>query len=62
MTDRITAPGSQWRTFVMTGAADVSSTEIYEAVMALSRSISGRTDLRSCFAGVAESSCANCQV
>jgi hypothetical protein len=32
-----------------------TSTEIYEAVLALSRSIAGRTDLRSLLEGVAES-------
>ncbi len=39
----------------MADAAAVPATEIYEAVIALSRSISGRTDLRSLLAGVAES-------
>ena len=34
-----------------------SSTEIYEAVVVLSRSIAGRTDLRSLLLGVAESLC-----
>ena len=39
----------------MIGAAEASSTDIYEAVVALSRSIAGRTDLRSLLSGVAES-------
>ena len=39
----------------MIGAVEASSTEIYEAVVALSRSIAGRTDLRSLLSGVAES-------
>jgi GAF domain-containing protein len=39
----------------MIGAAEASSTEIYEAVVALSRSIAGRTDLRSLLSGVGES-------
>ena len=39
----------------MIGAVGASSTEIYEAVVALSRSIAGRTDLRSLLSGVAES-------
>jgi hypothetical protein len=39
----------------MTGAVEASSTDIYEAVVALSRSIAGRTDLRSLLSGVAES-------
>jgi formate hydrogenlyase transcriptional activator len=34
-----------------------SSTDIYEAVVALSRSLAGRTDLRSLLSGVAESLC-----
>ena len=40
---------------LMIGAVEASSTEIYEAVIALSRSIAGRTDLRSLLSGVAES-------
>jgi formate hydrogenlyase transcriptional activator len=39
----------------MTGAVGASSTDIYEAVVALSRSIAGRTDLRSLLSGAAES-------
>jgi len=39
----------------MIGAVGAYSTEIYEAVVALSRSIAGRTDLRSLLEGVAES-------
>ena len=39
----------------MIGAVGASSTDIYEAVVALSRSIAGRTDLRSLLSGVAES-------
>ena len=39
----------------MIGAVEASSTEIYEAVVALSRSIAGRTDLRSLLSGVGES-------
>ncbi len=39
----------------MIGAMAASSTEIYRAVVALSRSIAGRTDLRSLLSGVAES-------
>src|ERR1051325_5447888 len=39
----------------MIGAVGASSTNIYEAVVALSRSIAGRTDLRSLLAGAAES-------
>ena len=39
----------------MTGTVEASSTDIYEAVVALSRSIAGRTDLRSLLSGVAES-------
>ncbi|HLK68416.1 MAG TPA: sigma 54-interacting transcriptional regulator [Bryobacteraceae bacterium] len=39
----------------MIGAMEASSTEIYEAVVALSRSIAGRTDLRSLLSGVADS-------
>ena len=39
----------------MTGTVGASSTDIYEAVVALSRSIAGRTDLRSLLSGVAES-------
>ena len=38
----------------MIGAVEVSSTEIYEAVLALSRSIAGRSDLRSLLSGVAD--------
>ena len=40
---------------IMIGAVEASSTDIYEAVIALSRSIAGRTDLRSLLSGVAES-------
>ena len=40
---------------VMIGAVAASSTQIYRAVVELSRSIAGRTDLRSLLAGVAES-------
>jgi formate hydrogenlyase transcriptional activator len=40
---------------VMTCSLEASSTEIYEAVVALSRSIAGRSDLRSLLSGVAES-------
>jgi formate hydrogenlyase transcriptional activator len=39
----------------MIGAVEASSTDIYEAVVALSRSIAGRSDLRSLLSGVAES-------
>jgi formate hydrogenlyase transcriptional activator len=39
----------------MNGAVAASSTEIYKAVVDLSRSIAGRTDLRSLLTGVAES-------
>jgi formate hydrogenlyase transcriptional activator len=39
----------------MIGAVGASSTDIYEAVVAFSRSIAGRTDLRSLLSGVAES-------
>ncbi len=39
----------------MTGALGASSTDIYEAVVALSHSIAGCTDLRSLLSGVAES-------
>jgi len=39
----------------MIGAVGASSTDIYEAVVALSRSIAGRTDLRSLLSGVGES-------
>ena len=39
----------------MIGAVGASSTEIYEAVVALSRSIAGRSDLESLLSGVAES-------
>jgi len=39
----------------MIGAVGASSTEIYEAVVALSRSIAGRTDLDALLSGVAES-------
>ena len=39
----------------MIGAVEASSTDIYEAVIALSRSIAGRADLRSLLSGVAES-------
>ena len=45
----------QERKLDMIGAVEASSTEIYEAVVALSRSIAGRTDLRSLLEGVAES-------
>ena len=37
------------------GPLRASSTDIYEAVVALSRTIAGRTDLRSLLSGVAES-------
>ena len=40
---------------MMIEVVEASSTEIYEAVVALSRSIAGRTDLRSLLAGVTES-------
>ena len=39
----------------MIGAVEASSTEIYEAVVALSRSIAGRSDLESLLSGVGES-------
>jgi formate hydrogenlyase transcriptional activator len=39
----------------MIGAVEASSTDIYEAVVALSRSIAGRTDPRSLLSGVGES-------
>ena len=39
----------------MIAQVEASSTDIYEAVVALSRSIAGRTDLRSLLAGVADS-------
>jgi len=39
----------------MPGALGASSTDIYEAVVALSRSIAGRSDLESLLSGVAES-------
>src|SRR5271157_5039549 len=39
----------------MIGAVAASSSEIYRAVVELSRSIAGRTDLRSLLFGVAES-------
>jgi len=39
----------------MVGAVEVSATEIYEAVVALSRSIAGRNDLESLLSGVGES-------
>jgi len=39
----------------MTGAAGASATDIFEAVVALSRSIAGRTDLDALLSGVAES-------
>ena len=39
----------------MIGAVEASSTEIFEAVVALSRSLAGRTDLRSLLSGVGES-------
>jgi len=39
----------------MIGPVAASSTDIYEAVVAFSRSIAGRTDLRSLLSGVAES-------
>ena len=38
----------------MTGAVGASSTDIYEAVVALSRSIAGRSDLSSLLSGVAD--------
>src|SRR5215469_12611105 len=40
---------------MMVGAVEVSTTEIYEAVVALSRSIAGRSDLESLLSGVGES-------
>ena len=46
----------------MTGTVEASSTDIYEAVVALSRSIAGRTDLRSLLSGVAELSSPDCPV
>ncbi len=39
----------------MIGAMGASSTDIYGAVVALSRSTAGRTDLKSLLSGVAES-------
>ena len=39
----------------MIGAVEASSTDIYEAVVALSRSIAGRSDLESLLSGVGES-------
>ena len=39
----------------MIGAMEASSSDIYEAVLTLSRSIAGHTDLESLLAGVAES-------
>ena len=39
----------------MIGTVEAPSTDIYEAVVALSRSIAGRTDLRSLLSGVGES-------
>lgn len=39
----------------MIGCVEASSTDIYEAVVALARFIAGRTDLTSLLAGVAES-------
>jgi len=39
----------------MIGAVEPSSTGIYEAVVALSRFIAGRTELRSLLSGVVES-------
>ena len=39
----------------MIGAVEASSTDINEAVIALSRSIAGRADLSSLLSGVAES-------
>jgi formate hydrogenlyase transcriptional activator len=41
----------------MTEAGAVSSSDVYEAVLALSRSIAGRNDLKSLLSGVAESIC-----
>jgi formate hydrogenlyase transcriptional activator len=45
----------QETTFLTIGAVEVSSTEIYEAVLALSRSIAGRSDLDALLSGVTES-------
>src|SRR5690349_2908123 len=39
----------------MSGSVEASTTEIYEAVVALSRSIAGRRDLESLLSGVGES-------
>jgi len=41
----------------MIGAVEASSTDIYEAVIELSRSLAGRTDLRSLLSGVGEALC-----
>ncbi len=41
--------------FIMIAAVGASSTDIYEAVVALSRSIAGRTDLTTLLSGVADS-------
>src|SRR5690349_13285389 len=41
----------------MTGALAADYTNIYEAVVVLSRALAGRTDLRSLLAGVSESLC-----
>ena len=49
------ATAMQETKLVMTAVAGASSTDIYEAVVALSRSIAGRTDLKSLLSGVAES-------
>ena len=40
---------------MMIEALEASTTEIYEAVVALSRSIAGRSDLESLLSGVGES-------
>ena len=47
--------GKGGQKFAMIGAVGASSTDIYEAVLALSRSIAGRTDLDALLTGVAES-------
>jgi formate hydrogenlyase transcriptional activator len=49
------APSKPETKRIMTGAVETSSTDIYEAVVALSRSIAGRSDLESLLSGVAES-------
>src|ERR1039457_4759944 len=48
-------PRSRRQNQIMIGAVEASSTDIFEAVVALSRSIAGRTDLRSLLSGVGES-------